>query len=276
MKMVSTLLLLLFTTCVKGEQISYIGSTPANSAVVREFLGISHSDSIDFIRWKIVCQDDKFSLKCNYGIGKPNTNGFMQGGKWVELSGMLTKQNHYYFLESKNKILGLLEVNSSLLHLLNADNTLLVGNGGWSYTLNMETGTPAPVKINFLSKQIILKDSMIFQGRTPCWDFPQVHSSPQCIKKKWLIILYADPKTRQPATYHLNGNSRGEGGTRGTWKVETGKDGRVIYQLFSAAGAMPVQLLVLDENVLAFTDKAGHLLVGNEDFSFTLSRKLMR
>src|SRR5215203_6087473 len=126
MKFVSTLLLVFLTACVKAEPTSFIGSTPANSKVVRNFLGIPHSDSVDFIRWKIVVQDDKFSIKCNYGIGKPNTNGFIEGGKLVELNGVLRKQNYYYFLKSKNKTLGLLELNNSLLHLLNTDKTLLV------------------------------------------------------------------------------------------------------------------------------------------------------
>jgi hypothetical protein len=273
MKFFPTFLLFLLTTCVKAEQVSYMGSTPANSPVVREFLGISHSDSIDFIRWTIVYRDDKFSLKCNYGIGKPNTNGFMEGGNWVQLDGVLRKQNHYYFLESKNKILGLLEINKNLLHLLNADNTLLVGNGGWSYTLSKEKGSALPADINFLSKKIILKDSMAFQGRTPCWDFPLVHPGPQCIKQKWLIILYTDPKTNQPTIYHLNGNSRGEGGIWGTWKIIIGKDGKVIYQLFSTTTATPLELLSLNENILVFIDSKAGLLIGNQDFSFTLSRK---
>ena len=273
MKFLSILVLVFLTTCAQAEHISFIGSTPANSGAVRSFLGIPQSDSIDFIRWKIVWQNDKFSLKCNYGIGKPNTNGFIEGGKWVELDGTIRKENHYYFLQSRNKVLAVLELNNSLLHLLNADKTLLVGNGAWSYTLNRERGSTSPPKLNFVSKQNLLEDSTAFEGRTPCWDFPLVHSSPQCLKKKWLIILYTDPKTKQPTTYHLNGNSRGEGGTRGTWKITTGKDGRLIYQLFSKTETKPLELLVLDENILAFTDNEGGLLVGNEDFSYTLSRK---
>jgi len=50
MKFVSTFLLVFLTACVKGEQVSYTGSTPANSTVVRAFLGIPQPDSIDFIR----------------------------------------------------------------------------------------------------------------------------------------------------------------------------------------------------------------------------------
>lgn len=274
MKFISTLLLVFLTACVNGKQVSYIGSTPANSPAVRGFLGIPLSDSVDFIRWNIVLQDNKFSMKCNYGIGKPNTNGFMQGGKWVELNGVMRKENHYYyFLEAKNKILGLLELSNSLLHLLDTDKTLLIGNGGWSYTLNREKGEVSPPTANYLSKQIVLKDTVVFQGRTPCWDFPLVNSSPQCYKKKWLIVLYADPKTKQPTTYHLNGNSRGEGGTKGKWKIINGKNGKVIYQLFSETEVTPLELLLLDENVLAFTDNKGQLLVGNEDFSYTLNRK---
>jgi hypothetical protein len=271
MKHLSSLLLILFACCVTGKEIQYIGSTPANSSVVRTFLGIPATDSIDFIRWKIILQDDKYELKCNYGIGKPSTPGFMEGGKWVELKGNLRKENNYYYLQSGDKTLVMLQVNNSLLHLLNDDKTLLIGNGGWSYTLNREKGA-ASDEINISIKPVTLKDSVSFHGRTPCWDFALVHSSPQCYKKKWSIILYTDPRTHEPTTYNLN-RSRISEGTWGKWKVATGKDGRIIYQLYSEKEKDPLELLVLDENVVAFIDKQGKILVGNEDFSYTLSKR---
>lgn len=274
MKFISSFCIgLLLLSCVSASENALTGSTPANSDVVRNFLGIPLNDSIDFIRWKITIQDDQYFLKCNYGIGKPNTNGFLQGGKWVELNGQVKKDNHFYFLlQPGNKSLGLLELNNNLFHLLDEKNSLLIGNGGWSYTLNRLHALPSD-SLNAFPKYLALKDTMSFQGRTPCWNFPLSPPGASCIKKKWLIVFYTDPVTKEPTTYHLNGNSRGEGGTKGKWKITTLKNGRVVYQLFSEKEPTPLELVVLDENLLAFADRRGNLLVGNEDFSYTLNKR---
>jgi hypothetical protein len=272
MEIISSFLVIIFSAlCASGKEKIYIGSTPAHS-VVRYFLGIPISDSIDFIKWKLAIQDEKYVLQCRFGIGKPNTDDFINGGTKIELTGELRKEKNYYYLRNGNKTLKTLELNANLLYLLNEDNSLLVGNGGWSYTLNIDkpSGTN---QVNIFSKKILLKDSMTFQGRTPCHDFPEIHPSPNCIKKKWLVVLYADSKTNQPTTYNLNGNSRGEGGIRGSWKIITSKDGRIIYQLYSDKENASVYLLKLDENILVFTDEQGKLLVGDKDFSFTLNRR---
>jgi len=87
--------LILLASCAGGKESTYIGSTPATSNVVRSFLGIPFSDSIDFIRWKITMLDNKYSLQCNYGIGKPNTNGFISNGKWIALRGGLKKEKNF-------------------------------------------------------------------------------------------------------------------------------------------------------------------------------------
>src|SRR5436190_5928657 len=136
MKIGSTFLcLLLIVSCGNGKERAYTGSTPAD-AVIRSFLGIPLTDSVDFIRWKLMVGDKDYQLQCNYGIGKNNTNGFINGGRKIELKGSLKKDKNYYELQNGDKTLKVAELNTDLLHLLNDDKTLLVGNGGWSYTLN--------------------------------------------------------------------------------------------------------------------------------------------
>jgi hypothetical protein len=276
MKTISVfLLMVLFSSCAKGKETVYIGSTPANQEV-RSFLGIPFSDSVDFIRWKITMQDDKYILKCNYGIGKPNTKGFMEGGKWIELNGPLKKEKNYFYLQHGNKTLGIVALNASLLHLVNEDKTMLTGTGGWGYTLSIEKPLLTD-QVNLISKQDVLKDSMTFQGRTPCGEFSINRAGPNCIKMKWLLVFYADSRTHEPTTYLLNHsrmNPLEYPGKTGTWKIITGKDGRIIYELKPDNETTITYLLKLDDNILAFTDEKGNLLVGNEDFSFTLSRKL--
>ena len=269
MKLIFSIISVIYFSYAEAKEI-YIGSTPATNTTVRSFLGIPIADSVDFIKWKLVIARDDYFLQYQYGISKPNTDGFINDGKKVELKGKITKDKNYYFLHSENKTLGVLQLNNNLLHFLNPDKSLLKGNGGWSYTINKENASSTD-QVNILSKQLSLKDSFAFEGRTPCWNFGLIHPSPACIKMKWYVVLYADPKTNKPTTYHLNGNNRREGGVRGSWQIIRGKDGRIIYQLGSDKDS--IYLLKFDENILVFTDVTGNLLVGDKNFSFTLSKR---
>ena len=275
MKIIPTFLsTLIIVSCASGKENTkentYIGSTPAGG-VVKSFLGIPLPDSIDFIRWKLILQDNHYQLQCNYGIGKPNTNGFINGGKKIELKGELRKEKNYYQLQNAGKILKLAELNTDLLHLLDADNNLLVGNAGWSYMLN-NINPSFTDQINLTAKQTVLKDSMAFQGRSPCKVPGIIRAGVECYKLKWYAVLYSDATKNQAGTYRVLGTPwRKEGGITGNWNIITGKNGRIIYRLNDANGNAFLYLLKLDENILMFTDAEGKLLVGDEDFSYTLN-----
>ena len=273
MKLIATILFFtLLSSCAHSKETNYTASTPA-SPLVRAFLGISLTDSIDFIRWKLSLTDLKYSLECNYGIGKPNTNGFFNGGKKIVLSGHTKRENNYYTLQNGNRVLKLAELNANLLHILNNDNTLMIGNGGWSYALN-NMAPSVTNKFNMMARQITLKDSIAFEGRTPCGVPGIIEAGKECYKLKWLIVLYGNTAKNEPSAYKILATPyRAEGGRRGNWKITTGKDGRIIYQLLEESGKPFINLLKLDEGVLIFTDSKGNLLVGNPDFSYTLNRR---
>jgi hypothetical protein len=262
----------LFLFCDSAKETKYTGSTPANP-VVRTFLGIPSVDSIDFIRWSVAFQNDKYTVRCNYGIGKPNTKGFINGGKWVELHGSWKKEANYYRLQNADKSLVLIEVNTDLLHIIDGNNNLSVGNGGWGYTLN-RIAPVATDEITIASKKPLLKDSMAYQGRTPC-GVPGIHSIEKpCYKLKWSLVLYADPKNNKPRGYKLFGTAwEQKPGKVGAWNIVRGKHGRIIYELKDENGGLLINLVQLDDNILAFADTEQKLLVGDEDFSYTLSRK---
>jgi hypothetical protein len=273
MKIISAFLsILLIVSCASGKEKTYTGSTPAD-IVIRTFLGIPLSDSVDFIRWKLIFRDNRYNLECNYGIGKPNTNGFFNGSKKIELSGALKEEKNNYELINGNKTLKVAELNTDLLHLLNTDNSLLIGNGGWSYTLNNITPSVTD-QINMAAKQTVLKDSMAFEGRTPCNVPGVIPRGMECYKLKWYIVLYANTEKNEPGTYKVYGTPyRKAGGKTGNWKIITGKDGRIIYQLDDDNGNGFLYLLKLDEHILVFTDANGKLLVGDHDFSYTMNRE---
>jgi hypothetical protein len=272
MNLIATLLsLTLIVFCANSKETNYTASTPA-APLVRTFLGISLTDSIDFIRWKLSLTDKKYSLECSYGIGKPNTNGFYDEKK-VVLSGIVKRESNTYILENGNHVLKLAELNANLLHILNNDNTLLKGGGGWSYALN-STAPSSSNQFNMITKQqIFLKDSIAFEGRTPCGVPHIIEPGKSCYKLKWYLVLYS--KNNVPDTYRILGTPyrRDEGGKRGSWKITTGKDGRIIYQLNDENEKPFIYLLQLDQGVLIFTDADGNLLVGDHDFSYTLNRR---
>ena len=274
MKIIFPFLFTLIASCTSGKETTYVGCTPANT-VVKTFLGIPLTDSVDFIRWKLVLGNGHYYLKCNYGVSRPNTNGFWDGGKWIEMNGELKKERNYYSLQKQDETLKVLELNASLIHLLDGQKNLLVGTGGFGFTLNAEKSLTTD-QVNLVSKGTVLKDSMVFVGRTPCANFSINPPSPACIKMKWKIVLYTDTRTHEPTTYLLNRSNSlplEYPGKTGTWKIVTGKDGRIIYELRPGNETAPTYLLKLDENILAFTDSKGNLLVGNEDFGYTLSRE---
>ena len=273
MKPVAGLLsLILLNSCANGKEKKYTGSTPA-APMVRTFLGISLTDSVDFIRWNLTLSENQYTLHCNYGIGKPNTNGFYNGGKIIDLAGEMRKEKNIFQFKYSNRTLKMVELNSNLLHLLAADNSLMIGNGGFSYALN-NMAPSATDQTSILAKQTVLKDSIAFEGRTPCAVPGIIAPGKQCYKLKWYIVLYSNVEKKSPATYRLLGTPyRVEGGRRGNWKIITGKDNRIIYQLNDEKKNPLIYLLKLDEGVLIFTDANGNLLVGDHDFSYTLNRR---
>jgi len=152
MKFIATLLsITLLVSCANSKETNYTASTPA-APLIRTLLGISLTDSIDFIRWKLSLTDQKFSLECSYGVSKPNTNGFYDEKK-VLINGIAKRENNNYILENVNHILKLAEINANLLYILNKDNTLLIGGGGWSYALN-NTAPTATNQINLTAKKV--------------------------------------------------------------------------------------------------------------------------
>jgi len=266
------ILLLVISSCASGKDKTYTASTPA-APVVKSFLGIAMGDSIDFIRWKLVLNDKRYSLHCNYGISKPNTNGFINGGKSVEISGAVNRHQNNYYLQNGGKNLVIAELNNDLLHIRGTDSALLVGNGGWSYTLN-NTLPSGSKQSNIVASQAVLIDSMLFEGRTPCNIPGIVAPGSECYKLKWLITLYSNPEKNEPSHYKLKGTAwRNYEAKTGKWAISAGKDGTIKYLVYDEKGNVLLHLVKLDENVLLFTDADGKLLTGDHDFSYTLNRR---
>ena len=87
-----------------------------------------------------------FKASVKYGLpGKDDPNQLEEGptirlqSKWVRLKGRVSNSDAtVYKLIGKieEEALYLVAVGENLMHFLNEDQTLKVGNGGWSYTLS--------------------------------------------------------------------------------------------------------------------------------------------
>ena len=268
-------LLCLLAVCLTGraKQSVYQGSTPAHFDV-RKFLNISLTDSIDFIKWQLAIETDKYELNCRYGLAKGGTDGFTNE-KQIRLAGTIARRGAQFMLDADGRSFFLLQINSNLLHLLDQKQNLLVGNGGYSYTLNIDK----PVKtgqLNISRKQAPLTGEAAFEGRTPCQELAKMmglDKSAACDKMKWYIIFVVDSITGKPSYYLKGGRAyRRETMANGKWETFIGKDSRIMFKLDPDKNNASTYLVRVDENILMFTDAEGNLMVGNKNFSYTLNR----
>jgi hypothetical protein len=267
----SVLFFFLFISCATAKEKKYTGSTPAGQEV-KIFLGISLSDSAGFIRWVLIINDNSYALDCNYGIVKPNTNGFIDNGKRITLTGFISKNGNYFRLENNNRFLNIVMIDTNLLQLLSNEKKMLVGDGGWSYTLN-NTSIAVAGTSNINSQFKPFKDSLVLVGRTPCAIPGALPEGTNCYKLKWHVVMYNDG-SNTAGTYTIFGNlwTREQPKT-GNWSIVK-SNGSMFLKLTDFNKKIPVFLKKIDDNIFMFADSKGSLLVGNEDFSYTLNRKI--
>lgn len=277
----------------QSAEMVFVGSTPADPEI-RSRLSISEDKKIDFIRWDLRLQNPKiglanaFVLNIIFGEGQPNTLGFIGGGEKLSFTGEYTvsksKTNNIngavYQLKSAQLHGGiaLVRLNTNLLHLLTKENKLMVGNGGWSYTLSRKEPLKSPSPLpNFTSIKTDSSAQAIFEGRTPCQIFAQDHNldiSSGCFKLKWKLTLNRDPQTFLPTTYQLRATFNRGAGIEGKWEIiKDVHSNALIYELHPGNQQKSFSLLAGDENVLFFIDQNKNLYNGNADFSFALNRR---
>jgi hypothetical protein len=269
MKLLVFLIVLVTGYVSLEKELNYTASTPAG-VEVRDFLGISHGDSVDFIRWRLRIIDNKdFELECQYGIGRPNTNGFIDE-KNVKLKGTAELTAGRIILKHKSKSLAMLMLNPNIVHLLNKDSTMMIGNGGWSYTLNAMQKIQTD-DVRATTFKTYFEDSVVFIGRTPCRGIEELvigKTRPECYKKKWKITMYKDSRDANSGTYKIGSQDTRDG----KWKLKKDKANNLIYSLDLNNGNT-IDLLQTDENIVYIMDPKGGLMVGDHDFSYSLSKE---
>ena len=132
----------------------------------------------------------------------------------------------------------------------------------------------------------------IFTGTTPCGQMIRpLHKVPEeadCALVQWELTLHQDPVSFKPTTYKLSSvhrfivkgtNMYSEPGTTsetgGKWTIVQGtkiNPNAIVYRLEPDKPGTSISFLKLGNNLIHLLDNDGRLMIGNESFSYTLSR----
>jgi hypothetical protein len=220
--------------------------------------------------WDITFNDDfTYSLTASYGMSQPGTTGIKGGGtkvnmegKWIATKGTKTNPNANVIqlnTADPQTSISFVKLTDNIIHLLDADKNMMVGNGGWAYTLSKVN----PISTNdaaLFSTQTEAPALGIFEGRSVCTDsLMKFTKTPEkdCEKIKWKLTL-------SPARYLLQTSL---GVSEGDVVVEGN-----VYALKPYKTQQVLLLLNVDENHLFILDNEMNVLLGNTLWNNTLSR----
>ncbi len=277
---------------------------------MRERLGIAADTKCELIRWSLTLGGDSraersgksqagapttYELRAAYGPIAQGVPGLASGAATLVRRGTWAYGRDQDTTPEVPTIrldngLALRHIDANVLHLLDRGGGLLVGDGGWSYTLNRAGSAEAIGDPSLALRQSDMSYRItplaagpevfgVFEGRSPCRGIARdlhVRVPATCTKAKWRVTLFQDPATQAPTTYKLEGTMARREAREGRWERVRGmKDdpAAVIYRLEQAQGRPAVLLLRGDENVLFFLDADRALRVGHADFSYTLNRR---
>lgn len=151
------LLILLAVCFVQASRTSprpaiFVASTPCDM-IPRTMLSIPANADCEFIKWNLTLQRDPpnqaptlYKLSYTYGMTQPGTMGFCNGGtsltkagNWVIRKDAKNKDTYQLNSDTPETSLSFASLDDNLLHLLDPQGKLMIGHGGWSYTLNRTT-----------------------------------------------------------------------------------------------------------------------------------------
>ena len=275
------------------------GTTPCHN-IPRPLPQIPADVDCELMTWNLTLNQDSdsgapttFKLLSAYGLTQPNTPGIRGGGTKVEMEGRwdITKGTQsdpgavVYRLNpgDASRSVAFVKLDDYLLHVLDREKGLMVGNAAWSYTLNRTDAaresppqntspTSRPVTATLPAGTSTLG---VFEGRTACSEvalqftgFP----SADCRIIKWRLTLNQDSNTGAPTTYSFKGT---RDDSEGTWRIVRGARANPeaeVYRLVPDGPLQPASFLKADDNTLLLLDRDGNLIVGDLIFSNTLSR----
>jgi hypothetical protein len=282
----------------RARTAAYVGSTPCSEAI-RTLLGIPRDANAELIEWELTLTEAAnvpatYHLRFRFGPTRPNQPGLdataaslEHRGTWRTGAARVKSGTGVVMLDNG---LSLLKVSDAILHALDADGRLMVGTGGWSYTLVRRDAVEPDVDMRLVAADPGDPDRTvtratgpqvfgIFDGRTPCQGIARelgVEARPGCWKAKWRLTLFQDPKTRQPSRYRIEGTVYGSGSREGSWRIVHGIQGlpeAEVYELAAVNGESTAFFLKGDDRVLFFLDRNRRPMNGNARNAYTLDRR---
>jgi hypothetical protein len=278
----------------------FTGSSPSGEAI-RPLLQIPPDANADLIQWRLTLYQDaktlaptKYRLQCDYGPAVPGLPGLgsrrttvKKEGSWTIGTGI--KSNPKAIVYELDEAMSLYKVHADILHVLTLDRSLMIGNGGWSYTLNRTEASEKPGDPSLIAgsgddsrkiSPLATGPSVfgVFEGRSPCLGIARdlkINVNGGCIKVKWRVTLYQNPETGVPSTYKMEDSLHRQGPREGNWAIVRGTetDPDAIYRLSASKTEAALHLLKGDDNVLFFLNQDLKPLVGHSEFSYTLNRR---
>ena len=279
------------------------GSTPCEGPI-RAILQIPPAAKADLIEWELTLEQPSstadtgtYRLRYAYGAtqaGQPglgaHTAHVERRGSWSLATAAQTSSRAKTYKLSGG--LSLWKLSDNILHVLHADGRLMVGNGGWSYTLIRSDaseprvdpaliaadGGDEPRTISPVSKGPNV--SGVFEGRTPCHGIARELAAavrPGCWKLKWRVTLLRDPRSYEPTTYKVEGTLYGSHAREGQWLTTRGTADdpkAMVYELLPRSQHRRILLLKGDDNVLFLLDQSRRPLIGTAQNTYTLDRRL--
>ncbi len=278
----------------------FSGSTPAGDSI-RPLLGIPSDATAELMQWQLTLYQDaktlapaRYALRCDYGpavaglpgLGKERIR-LQREGSWKLGKG--TKSKPEAVVYELDGAVSLFRLSADILHVLNRDRSLMNGTGGWSYTLYRSEASERPgdpsltadAPRSYTIAPVASGQSVfgVFEGRSPCQGIARelkIGVDAGCIKVKWRVTLYQDPKTLAPTTYRLEDSLHRQAPREGNWTIIRGTEidpEAPVYQLAPTETEAALCLLEGDNNVLFFLNQNRRPLVGHAEFSYTLNRR---
>jgi hypothetical protein len=276
----------------------FVGSTPCGESLV-PLLKLP-AGSQPPLQWTVTLRQDprsraatRYEVRCTCKVAEnPNAAGkevaVTKTGIWKRTTG--TKSNAARVVYELDGLVALAEVDRNVVHLLDGDRKLMLGDGGFSYTIyraeaaeplvdpSVVAGVP---DMSYSILPLASGDDVlgVFEGRTPFQGIARqlkLKEHAAGFKAKWRVTLFQDPRTREPTTYRIEGTLFRSGAREGQWKIARGtaEDSKAVIIELAATKTQPaLTLLQADDNVLFLLDPDRRPLVGHSDFSYTLSRR---
>jgi len=282
-----------------------IGTTPAGRELSTVMKLTAERDSP--VKWRLILRREPgsqkpagYELRCDLEEPDPGSSGERMRqssreykGKWEWGTGRVL--DPMGVVVKLDLGLALAQMNDNVFHVLSRDRSLMVGGGGWSYTLQRESAAEPPVQESEVefppsdSYQLTPLASGpavfgVYVGRSPIkgiWRELERPGPLDAMKAKWRLTLFKDVRTGAPTRYRIDGTLYREGLMKrpqepreGEWKIsEHPTTKAVVFELGPWKSEPGIRLLCGDENVLFFLDRQDKLMVGSADFSYTLNRR---